>query len=200
MATATSSKTTTRKPAAKKPAARKTKTTAQKAKTSAKSTPKAAAKTATKPVQERTVKNIVIDTAYATVGLTDTAVEVLKSLPAKAAELREEAPVRVKTLSTTLTTEAPKQVTARFQAVTTQSKATVTELRGQVESSIGSYADRGREVLGKVQNSAATKRALEQSRVARSQVKAAATSVRKAVGATADAAESAADKAGTVAS
>lgn len=204
MATATSTKTTARKPAAKKPAARKTKTTAQKAKTSAKSTPKstpkAAAKTATKPAQERTVKNIVIDTAYATVGLTDTAVEVLKSLPAKAAELREEAPVRVKTLSTTLTTEAPKQVTARFQAVTTQSKATVTELRGQVENSIGSYADRGREVLGKVQNSAATKRALEQSRVARSQVKAAATSVRKAVGATAAAAESAADKAGTVAS
>ena len=200
-ATATKPKTTARKPAAKpqpKSAARKTqgnakataKTAAQKTQTKTKTV-----KTAAKPAQERTVKNIVVDTAYATVGITDTAVEVLKSLPAKAAELREEAPVRVRTL----TTDAPKQLTERFQAVTTQGKATVTGLRGTVETQIDTYASRGREVIGKVQNSAATKRALEQSRVARAQVKAAATSVRKAVGATADAAEVAAEKAGTVA-
>lgn len=202
-ATATKPKTTARKPAAKpqpKSAARKTQSTAKAtAKTAAQKTQTKTqtktVKTAAKPAQERTVKNIVVDTAYATVGITDTAVEVLKSLPAKAAELREEAPVRVRTL----TTDAPKQLTERFQAVTTQGKATVTGLRGTVETQIDSYASRGREVIGKVQNSAATKRALEQSRVARAQVKAAATSVRKAVGATADAAEVAAEKAGTVA-
>lgn len=189
MATATKSKTTTAK-STRKPAQKPAQKPAR----------KPAAKAAAKPAQERNVKTIVLDSAYATVGLTDTAVEVLKSLPTKAAELREEAPVRVKALRTSLTSEAPKQLTERFQTVTTQGKSTVEGLRGQVEQQLTSYAARGREVVGKVQNSAATKRAFEQSRVARSQVKAAATSVRKAVGATADAAESAADKAGTAAS
>lgn len=196
MATATKStaqRKTARKPAAK-PASRGTTTRKTAPKSAAKPAPKAVT-TAAKPAQERNVKNIVIDSAYATVGLTDTAVEVLKSLPAKAAGLREEAPVRVKAV----TTQAPKQLTERFQTVTTQGRSTVTVLRGQVEQQITSYASRGREVVGKVQNSAATKRAMEQSRIARAQVKAAATSVRKAVGATADAAESAAEKAGTVA-
>jgi len=184
MATATKPKTTAKKPASKAKTAPKT-TAARKP---------AAQKPAVKSV-ERTVKTVVVDSAYATVGLTDTAVAVLKSLPAKAAELREEAPVTLKSLRD----QAPRQLTDRLHAVSEQGKATVEGLRHATEQQLDSYATRGRTVVDKVRGSAATKKALEQSRIARSQVKAAATSVRKAVGASADAVESAAEKAGTVA-
>lgn len=178
MATATQTRKSPAKPQAKaKPA-----TTAAR-----KPAAKPAAKPAVKNV-DRGVRELVVDSAYATIGLTDSAVAVLKSLPLKAAELREEAPVIVKT--------APKQATERVQAVAAQGKAVATGLRTQAEQQLGTLAARGREVVGKVQNSAATKRALDQSRIARSQVKAAATSVRKAVGAGVQAADVAADKVG----
>lgn len=172
-------------------------TATQTRKTPAKAKPKAAtaarkpaaAKPAPKPA-ERGVRDLVLDSAYATIGLTDSAVAVLKSLPVKAAELRGDAPELVKT--------APKQATERVQAVAAQGKAAAVELRTQADQRLGTLAARGREVVGKVQNSAATKRALDQSRIARSQVKAAATSVRKAVGAGVQAADVAADKVGAV--
>lgn len=178
MATATQTRKTPAKP---KPKA----TTAAR-----KPVQKAAQKPAPKPA-ERGVRDLVVDSAYATIGLTDSAVAVLKTLPLKAAELREEAPVIVKT--------APKQATERVQAVAAQGKAVAAEFRTQADQRLGTLAARGREVVGKVQNSAATKRALDQSRIARSQVKAAATSVRKAVGAGVQAAEVAADKVGATA-
>lgn len=178
MATATQTRKTPAKP---KP---KTATAARKP------VQKTAAKPASKPA-ERGVRDLVVDSAYATIGLTDSAVAVLKTLPLKAAELREEAPVIVKT--------APKQATERVQALAGQGKAVAAELRTQADQRLGTLAARGREVVGKVQNSAATKRALDQSRIARSQVKAAATSVRKAVGAGVQAAEVAADKVGVTA-
>lgn len=192
MATATKPKTTAKKPAtAKSKAKTAPKTTAARKPAAQKP---ANSKPAAKSV-ERTVKTVVVDSAYATVGLTDTAVAVLKSLPAKAAELREEAPVTLKSLRD----QAPRQLTDRLHAVSEQGKATVEGLRTATEQQLDSYATRGRTVVGKVRGSAATKKALEQSRIARSQVKAAATSVRKAVSASADAVESAADKAGNVA-
>lgn len=180
MATATQTRKTPAKP--------KATTTARKP--AQKPAQKPAAKPAPKPA-ERGVRDLVVDSAYATIGLTDSAVAVLKTLPLKAAELREEAPVIVKT--------APKQATERVQAVAAQGKAVAAEFRTQADQRLGTLAARGREVVGKVQNSAATKRALDQSRIARSQVKAAATSVRKAVGAGVQAAEVAADKVGVTA-
>lgn len=59
------------------------------------------------------------------------------------------------------------------------------------------YADlvaRGRDMTGRIAKAAPTKKAVEQTRTARSQAKAAATSVRKAVRANATAARSAAQK------
>lgn len=61
----------------------------------------------------------------------------------------------------------------------------------------GAYADlvaRGRDMTGRIAKAAPTKKAVEQTRTARSQAKAAATSVRKAVRANATAARSAAQK------
>lgn len=180
--------TATKKPTAKKPASPKT--SAQKTTTR---------KTTSKAAQQRNVKTVVLDSAYATVGLTETAVALLKAFPEKAPgtvkALREEAPVRVKNLSS----QAPQQVAERFQSLTGQSRARVLDLRTEAEKQLDTYAGRGREVVGKVLGSATTKRALDQTRVARSQVKAAATSVRKAVGASADAAEHAAERIGETA-
>ena len=56
------------------------------------------------------------------------------------------------------------------------------------------FVARGREVSGRIGKSAPTRRAVDRTRTARSQAKAAATSVRKAVRANATAARSAAGK------
>jgi hypothetical protein len=56
--------------------------------------------------------------------------------------------------------------------------------------------ERGEKLVGSVSRSAYTKRAVEQAKTARSQVKAASTSVRKAVGTTATATRQAAKKVG----
>lgn len=58
------------------------------------------------------------------------------------------------------------------------------------------YAERGKTVAGRVRASAPSRRALEQARVARSQVKAAATSLRKTVRGGAEAAGHVVDSAG----
>ena len=56
------------------------------------------------------------------------------------------------------------------------------------------FVSRGRDISGRIGKSAPTRRALDRTRTARSQAKAAATSVRKAVRANATAARSAAGK------
>lgn len=56
------------------------------------------------------------------------------------------------------------------------------------------FVARGRDISGRIGKSAPTRRAIDRTRTARSQAKAAATSVRKAVGANATAARSAAGK------
>lgn len=69
------------------------------------------------------------------------------------------------------------------------------DVRRVVDPSV--YSDlvsRGRDLTGRIAKAAPTKKAVEQTRTARSQAKAAATSVRKAVRANATAARSAAEK------
>lgn len=58
----------------------------------------------------------------------------------------------------------------------------------------GDFVARGRDLSGRIGKAAPTKRAVDRTRTARSQAKAAATSVRKAVAANATAAKSAAQK------
>jgi hypothetical protein len=142
-----------------------------KTKTQAKKTAQTARKatTAAKKTSvqaERTVRSLVTDGAYAALGLGDAAVAAAKGLPAQLERLRKEAPKAVGTA------------------------------RGQAEKEFDAYAKRGRNMLQSVRTNAATKRALEQSKVARTQVKAATTSVRRAFGQSVEAAETAAQKIG----
>ncbi len=68
-------------------------------------------------------------------------------------------------------------------------------LRRTVDPSLYSeLVERGRDLSGRIAKSAPTKKAVDRTRTARSQAKAAATSVRKAVTANATAAKSAAGK------
>jgi hypothetical protein len=68
--------------------------------------------------------------------------------------------------------------------------------RGKVMKAYDGLAKRGEELVSSIRRSAPTQRAVEQARTARSRVKAATTSVGKAVDATAQATRSAAKKVG----
>jgi hypothetical protein len=161
---ATATKTTKAKATATKAKASATKTQAKKTTTQAKATTQQA---------ERTLRAFATDGVYATVGLADNAVAVLRSLPEKAHELREELPAD------------PKQLRTRLESVVTTA-----------EKEFDQFATRGRTVVEQIANAAATKRAIDQAKAAQTQVKAAATSVRKAVVRTGEAAEAGAEKVG----
>ena len=174
-----------------------TKTQAKKTTAAAKKTAQAAKKT-TRQTQrttrqaERTLRNLVSDSAYAALGVGDTAVAALRSVPTEVERVRKDVPKtvesRVKDVEErvrTLWTETPEELQARLKAA-----------RTSAEKEFDSYAKRGRSVVRSVRSSQATSRAVDQLKVARSQVKAAATSVRKAFGESVEAVESAADKVG----
>lgn len=161
MATATKTKSTT---TATKAKATATKTQAKKTGTQAKATGKQA---------ERTLRAIATDGVYATVGLADNAVSVLRALPVKANELAEELPTD------------PSALRTRLETVVTTA-----------EKEFDQFATRGRTVVEQIANAAATKRAVDQTKTARTQVKAAVTSVRKAVGQNVEAVEVSAGKVG----
>lgn len=152
----------------------KTRNQAKSTKTAAKATTTQAKATTTQA--QRTLRAVVTDGVYAALGATDNAVEVLRTLPAKVNGLRTDVPAF---------DELPKELQGRLSA-----------LRTDAEREFDALAQRGRTVVGTLSSSAVTKRAVEQSRVARTQVKAAVTSVRRAVDSSVDAAESVASKVG----
>ena len=135
---------------------------------------------------------LVTDGAYAALGVGDTAVGALKGVPGQVERLRRETPRTVETRVRdverrvkTLWAETPQELKARLEAA-----------RKSAETEFDAYAKRGRSVASSITRSPATRRALAQARTARSQVKAAATSVRKALGESAEAVETAAEKVG----
>jgi hypothetical protein len=172
-------------------------TQAKKTSQAAKRTTRAAKTTAregqaTTRQAERTVRAFVSDGAYAALGVGDTAAGVLKGLPGQVGRIRKEAPKTVETSVKdveqrvrNLWTETPDELKARLDAA-----------RKEAGKEFDAYARRGRSVVEAVRGSAATRRAVEQSKVARSQVKAATTSVRRAFGQSMEAVEAAADKVG----
>lgn len=154
----------------------KTDTSARKTAAKARSTAKAAAATTkqaerTAEQAQRTVSSFIRDTAFATVGATDNAMQLVKGLPAKAEQLRAEV--------------APQELADKLRA-----------LRTQLEQEFDALSVRGREVVRTVRTNPSTQRAIAQTRAARAQVKTAATSVRKAAATSADAADDAADTLG----
>ena len=186
------------KPQAKKaaPAARKT-TPAKKATRSAKQTVRSAESTArqarkTTAQAERTVRGLVSDSAYAVLGVGDSAVGVLRHVPEGMERFRKDAPEtveggvrKVEQRVRTLWTDTPEEVQTRLEAV-----------RRNAGEEFASYAKRGRAVASSVRQSKPTTLALKQAKTARSQVKGALTSLRKAVGASVEAVDDAADRVG----
>lgn len=149
--------------------------TKKQATTTARTTKKAAKQA------ERTVKTVVLDSAYATVGFGDSVVAAVRELPGKAPQIRGLGDQAEKAV-TQLRAEAPKKVS---------------QLRSEATQQLDTFAARGRKVVKALRGSSSTRKALEQTKIARTQVKAAATSVRKAVAANVDAAENAAETTGT---
>ena len=142
---------------------------------------------------ERTVAGLVTDGLYAALGIGDTAVAALKGVPDQVERLRKATPRTVEsrardveTRVRSLWTDTPEELRTRLEAA-----------RGSAESEFVAYAQRGRSVVASITRNQATRRAVEQTRTARSQVKAAATSVRKAFGDSAEAVETAADEIGS---
>jgi hypothetical protein len=117
------------------------------------------------------------DGGYATIGATDAAVSYVRGVGTRANEAR--GALRSLKLPT------PTEVTESLRG-----------LGADVEEQFGSLAGRGREVVGSLQGNRATKTAVERGRVARSQVKAATTSVQRAGAAAVDAVDEAADRVG----
>lgn len=125
----------------------------------------------------RSTASLLRDSGYATIGVTDAAVSYVRSVGTRANEARG---------------------TLRSMKLPTPTDVTET-LRGlgaDVEEQFESLAGRGREVVGSLQGGRATQTAAERTRVARSQVRAAATSVQRAGEATAEAVDEAADRLG----
>ncbi|HEV8651322.1 MAG TPA: Rho termination factor N-terminal domain-containing protein [Actinomycetes bacterium] len=127
---------------------------------------------------QRTLRSLLADSAYATVGAGEAAVELIRSID----RVRVETPKQVRTLGK----EAPERLRT---------------LRGQAGQEFDGLARRGRELVHSIRTSSATGDAADQVRTARSRVKAAGTSVTRAAGETAEAVDTAGavDKAADIA-
>ena len=116
---------------------------------------------------ERSVRTLARDSAFATIGVGDLAISIVRNLNKKAAQLRADAPSTVKTGID------PRQVSTRIERRLEQARTDATK-------EFDRLTERGRSLVEGVQRSRSTKRASEQVGNARSQVKAAATSVTRA--------------------
>ena len=153
------------------------KTQARRTQASAKATTRRTAEQArvAREAAQRTVKTVVVDSAYATVGLSDTAIAFVRTLPTK---LQADAPKLVE--------EAPRRVELRLETV-----------RRSAEREFDVLADRGRNIVATLSKSnTPAQRATEQARTARRQLRAAATSLRKAAFSGAEAAQNTLEAAG----
>ena len=124
---------------------------------------------------QRTVKTVVTDAGYATVGLSDTAIAFVRTLPTKLQSV--EAPKL---------DETPRLAQERLDT-----------LRRNAEREFDVLAERGRNIVKELsKKNSAGQRAATQARTARTQLKAATTSLRKAVFSGAEAVETTVEAAG----
>ncbi len=125
---------------------------------------------------QRTVRTVVSDAGYATVGLSDTAIAFVRTLPTKLQGVEP----------TKLVEETPRAAQERL-----------TTLRRNAEKEFDVLAERGRNIVSELsKKNSAGQRAADQARTARTQLKAAATSLRKAVFSGAEAVENTVEVAG----
>lgn len=119
------------------------------------------------------VKDVVADSAYATLGAGDYAIAVARELPQRLENLGRQGARQA--------TDLVKTAPARTQGLVREARGEVNESLTTARDGFGGYAERGRKVVKSISQAASTKRAVEQTDTARSQVKGAVTSVRKAL-------------------
>ena len=125
---------------------------------------------------QRTVKTVVTDAGYATVGAADTAIALVRTLPTKLQSV--DAPKLVE--------ETPRAASERLET-----------LRRNAEKEFDVLAERGRNIVSEIsKKNSAGQRAADQARTARTQLKGAVTSLRKAVFSGAEAVENTVEAAG----
>jgi hypothetical protein len=158
---------------------------AKKTTRNARTTADSAAKTAQVASEhaERNVRTLVRDSAYVTLGVGDLAVSIVRNFGEKAAELRAEAPNTIKS------GVHPRQVSARVER-------RLERLRSGATSEYERLNERGRSLAEGIQTSSSTRKAFDQVGTARSQVKAATTSVTRASKLVGEAAEDSVEKVG----
>ena len=177
MSTSTAKKQATTTKKQTKRTATTAKTSARRTSATAKATTQRTATQARRASEaaQRTVKTVVSDAGYATVGAADTAIALVRTLPTKLQGV-----------------DAPKlQETPRL----TQER--LETIRRNAEREFDVLAERGRNIVSELsKKNSAGQRAADQARNARIQLKAATTSLRKAVFSGAEAVETTVEAAG----
>ena len=177
MSTSTAKKQASKTKTQTKRTATTARTSARRTSASAKATSQRTAAQARRAGEaaQRTVKTVVTDAGYATVGATDTAIAFVRTLPTKLSSI-----------------DAPKlEETPRL----TQER--LETLRRNAEREFDVLAERGRNIVSELsKRNSAAQRAADQAKNARTQLKAATTSIRKAVFSGAEAVETTVEAAG----
>jgi Rho termination factor, N-terminal domain len=150
---------------------------------------------------QRRLRSLLADSAYATIGASGAAIELVRSIDRIRAEqarnLGKDAPRRLRQLREQGVANARGALGTGVTGVRTlreQGMAGARDLRDQATKEFDGLAKRGRGLVGAVRDSAAVRQAVGQARTARSRVKAAGTSVGRAAGDTAKAV----DRAGSI--
>jgi hypothetical protein len=128
---------------------------------------------------QRSLRGFLTDSAYATLGLGTAAVELVRSVD----RVRVEGPRQARAIGT----QAPKRLAGAadrsvgsVRQLINQSVETTRSLPDRATREFDGLARRGRDLVGAVRGSAATREAADRARTARSRVKAAGTSVSRA--------------------
>jgi Rho termination factor, N-terminal domain len=150
---------------------------------------------------QRSIRSLLADSAYATIGAGGAAIEFVRSIDRVRAEqarnLGKDAPTQLRQLREQSVAGARSAIDNGVTSVRTlreQATKELDTLREQATKEFDGLAKRGRGLVGSVRDSAAVRQAVGQTRTARSRVKAAGTSVGRAAEDTAKAV----DRAGTI--
>jgi hypothetical protein len=150
---------------------------------------------------QRSMRSLLADSAYATIGAGGAAIEFVRSIDRVRAEqarnLGKDAPNQLRQLREQSVAGARSAIDNGVTSVRTlreQATKELDTLREQATKEFDGLAKRGRGLVGSVRDSAAVRQAVGQTRTARSRVKAAGTSVGRAAEDTAKAV----DRAGTI--
>lgn len=133
-----------------------------------------------RPETVRGLRRFLADSAYASLGLGSATVEMVRSID----RVRVQTPQRARAIG--------KQAPERLRHLVQESVSSTLGLPGQAAREFDDLARRGRELVGAIGTSPATREALHRSRTARSRMKAAGTSISKAAEGAVEATERAA--------